>query len=92
MILSNIYQELLATSNVIDLSSVKQSAKAIIDVSDANSTIASYVEEHLEPHSGYSINDWADQRDEIASGTKVKIIFMQSFLSFIQNLSQYIQT
>ena len=92
MILSNIYQELLATSNVIDFSSVEQSAQAIIDVSGADSTIDSYVKKHLKPHSGYSINDWADQRDEIASGTKVKIIFMQSFLSFIQNLSQYIQT
>lgn len=91
MILSNIYQALENTTKVIDLSSTKQAAKVVIDVSGADSTIASYVESHQEPGSGYTIDDWSEQRDEIMSGTKVKIIFMQSFLSFIRELSQYIQ-
>ena len=91
MILSNIYQALKNTTEVIDFSSITQAAKTIIDTDKADSTIESYVEDHYEPKSGYTISDWAVQRDKIMSGTKIKIIFMQSFLAYIRELSEYIQ-
>lgn len=81
LVLTTIAQAL--TTGYQKLSS-QQAAKIIIDTSGADTTIA----QHLAmPY--YGVDEWNDAAEEIAQGTKIEIIFLSAFFSFLSELQSY---
>ena len=68
-------------------------AKVDIDIKAANATITEWIAKRQKPARAkdgrvtfYHINNWRETASDVASGTKVKITFLASFLKFIEQL------
>lgn len=81
LVLTTIVQAL--TTGYQKLSS-QQAAKIIIDTSGADATIAQHLATRY-----YGIDEWNDAAEEIAQGTKIEIIFLSAFFSFLSELQSY---
>lgn len=65
-------------------------AKAVINTNDANKAINEYLAAR---RSGmpYNRDDWDDMATSVASGTKLQIIFLTSFFSFLEDMQNYLK-
>ena len=88
MVLSYIYKALAAGVNHITISS-KNAARVKINTSEADSEIQNYLETHPYGSKKYKYDDWNTERDKIAQGTKIQIIFMSAFITFLRDLQSH---
>ena len=66
-------------------------AKVSINTSGADSLIQSYLQERKSGKREYHLKDWRMIGNEVPGGTKLKIIFLTSFLKFIQDIQKSMQ-
>ena len=69
--------------------SSQHAARITIDTNDADKVITEYLESHYgeeEESAEYSLSDWEPTANDISSGTKIDIIFLSSFFSFLTEL------
>lgn len=64
--------------------SSQRAAKIVIDTSGADKAIANHL---ATPYGG--IPEWNDAANEVAEGTKIEIIFLSAFFSFLSDLQSY---
>lgn len=65
-------------------------AKVVINTNDADKAISEYLAARRSGTS-YDINDWNSIATSVASGTKMQIIFLTSFFSFLEDMQNYLQ-
>lgn len=90
LILSYIYKALISGINQIQINS-KNGAQIKIETSGAYKEIEDYLKTHEYGSGKYQISDWANEREKISHHTKIQIIFMSAFITFLRDLQQHFQ-
>ena len=87
MLLTTIAEALKAGYTEI---SSRNGARVTIDTSEADKSITNYLEARASGMK-YNIDQWQDEAENVASGTKAQITFLSSFFTFLSDMQQYLQ-
>lgn len=90
LILSYIYRALISGIEQIQISS-KNGARVEIETTGTDKEIENYLKTHSYGSGNYDINDWSDEREKISQNTRIQIIFMSAFITFLRDLQQHFQ-